>query len=504
MRLILLTTVCLTLSRQAVHATVYTNAFLDHSNSNPQQVELYRPFSLCGLLEYLSTVNNSVTKEHLDKAQCTIGCVNKTSDAFRIGIYACDGGLASFALPISFTDMDFSVQYSDTQFIAEGQVLGQRLYLQLVPNLSCLAGGRNNVCVRVTKYEKRFVASGSLEEQQTMGSVDIGINVSVWQKASMNIAEFEPFVVCGKVSKLTTSNNILNIDRIPSDRLGCTVGCVNRTKYAVEIEIYSCNNEDEMVLYTITLNELKFFTCFTDEYITMRAKNIERFIEFRLEPDVGCLRQKRATDLMRLVLPSHATLCVPESDNSTFLSQYKPFEFCSKVAHISSPLIEYMDISIPPLSSSCLISCVKRTRHAVLIEIVNCSSDEEFIPALFITRMNFVMCASDGEIILHGYDTAYWIEFTFSPEVDCLRSHIQTACTRIVNYSMKYAYRQIINGFKAGTLNINLDKHIWRVLARNRACHMGSSSMVGLRCWLPWIIVYVFCTHFVRYERMLL
>uniref|UniRef100_A0A182SPJ9 Uncharacterized protein n=1 Tax=Anopheles maculatus TaxID=74869 RepID=A0A182SPJ9_9DIPT len=202
-------------------------------------------------------------------------------------------------------------------------------------------------------------------------------------------------------------------------------------------------------------------------------------------------------------LHSQTTLCNPLSSNSTSLFQYRPFEFCSKVAEIRSPLIDYMKITVPQLSSSCMISCVKRTQRAVLIEVVNCSSDEEFIPGLFFERMNFAVCLSDAEIILHGYDSSYWIEFTFTPDVDCLRTRMQTMCTRIFNYSMKYAQKQLMNGVRVGELSINLDKHIWRVLARNRACHISIGTPVPLLLY-GCIIACALHTHFVRYERLLL
>lgn len=162
-------------------------------------------------------------------------------------------------------------------------------------------------------------------------------------------------------------------------------------------------------------------------------------------------------------------LCDPESTNGTFLMQYKPFEFCSKVTHISSPLLGYMDIHIPPLSSGCLISCVKRTKPTVTIEMVDCASDIQFIPSLFFARMEFYACFSEGEIILHGFDSSYWIEFTLRPDVDCLRGRFKTICTRILTYTMKYSSKLKFRGVNIGTLNMTLNKRVWRALAKNNA-----------------------------------
>uniref|UniRef100_A0A182SIR3 Uncharacterized protein n=1 Tax=Anopheles maculatus TaxID=74869 RepID=A0A182SIR3_9DIPT len=325
-----------------VLANVYRTAFIKQTDFNGQSVELYAPFSLCGTLDKLSLVDNAHTNAYLLKQRCIIGCVNKTSHAFRVGVYVCDGSLTDFTLPVSFTDMNFMVECSDAKFIAQGRTLHNRLDLQLVPNLSCLQNGPNVSCIRVTKYEKIFEPSlGALQEQQEFGTVDLGINKTIWKQASMNsdanirsvslqstisvmrsqfvfiivtvilvlpllctqakwtrnrcslreflggwyIAQFEPFVVCGKVNNFISSGNILFASYFPPERLGCTVGCINRTTSSVVIEIYSCNSEDEMMRYQISLNEMKFFTCYTDERITLRADNMARLIEFTLEPD---------------------------------------------------------------------------------------------------------------------------------------------------------------------------------------------------------------------------
>lgn len=112
------------------------------------------------------------------------------------------------------------------------------------------------------------------------------------------VAQFKPFAVCGKVSNLRVSRSTLYVSYVQPGRLGCTVGCVNRTTDAVRIELYNCNGEDELMHFPITLSDMTFFTCYTDEEIILRADNTIRFIEFTLTPDLNCLRHKRPESCM--------------------------------------------------------------------------------------------------------------------------------------------------------------------------------------------------------------
>uniref|UniRef100_A0A8W7PKL0 Uncharacterized protein n=1 Tax=Anopheles coluzzii TaxID=1518534 RepID=A0A8W7PKL0_ANOCL len=395
MELLLLPTLLLLSS--ASLADTYQGSRVSYSTIlSGQYVEFFSPFSLCGSLTNFTEqdAQNTITNVGLNESQCAIGCVNKTNDAFRIGIYACGKGADSFTLPISLTDMEFMVDYTDELFVTRGQHGKLRIELHLKPNLTCLQRA-NVVCIRITKVMKLpfflTIISGTL--------VLCSGTETMWDLCCLRqylggwpVAQFKPFAVCGKVSNLRVSRSTLYVSYVQPG------------------------------LFTV--------------------------IDLSLQTE---------------------KLCDPESTNGTFLMQYKPFEFCSKVTHISSPLLGYMDIHIPPLSSGCFISCVKRTRPTVTIEMVDCASDIQFIPSLFFARMEFYACFSEGEIILHGFDSSYWIEFTLRPDVDCLRGRFKTICTRILTYTMKYSSKLKFRGVNVGTLNMTLNKRIWRALAKNNA-----------------------------------
>uniref|UniRef100_A0A182QZJ1 Uncharacterized protein n=1 Tax=Anopheles farauti TaxID=69004 RepID=A0A182QZJ1_9DIPT len=127
----------------AAHA-IYSLYIATDEEDSFKHVELFKPFSLCGGLHQLGVTDTaSVVKNmHLEESQCTIGCVNKTRDAFRIGVYACNEGKASFivpssfTLPISVTDMEFEVFYADDQFTVRGYFKNQQVIFSLQPNLS--------------------------------------------------------------------------------------------------------------------------------------------------------------------------------------------------------------------------------------------------------------------------------------------------------------------------------------------------------------------------------
>uniref|UniRef100_A0A182UBT8 Uncharacterized protein n=1 Tax=Anopheles melas TaxID=34690 RepID=A0A182UBT8_9DIPT len=188
MELLLLPTLLLLSS--ASLADTYQGSRVSYSTIlSGQYVEFFQPFSLCGTLTNFTEqdAQNTITNVGLNESQCTIGCVNKTNDAFRIGIYACGKGADSFTLPISLTDMEFMVDYTDELFVTRGQHGKLRIELHLKPNLTCLHRA-NVVCIRITKYEMQFESLDELRQFRAKGNMDLGVNKNIWKMGLKNKA----------------------------------------------------------------------------------------------------------------------------------------------------------------------------------------------------------------------------------------------------------------------------------------------------------------------------
>ncbi|KFB41269.1 hypothetical protein ZHAS_00008860 [Anopheles sinensis] len=119
-----------------------------------------------------------------------------------------------------------------------------------------------------------------------------------------------------------------------------------------------------------------------------------------------------------------------------YLSQFKPFSVCGKLAGLQSSFKVTTTLENHLRQNSCTIACLNKTQNAVLMGIHACSPGPMGILfPISVDYFDFRACYSNSSFALNGLKEHRRLQIRLEPDISCLRKQPTGACQRIFKYN---------------------------------------------------------------------
>ncbi|KFB41271.1 hypothetical protein ZHAS_00008862 [Anopheles sinensis] len=297
-----------------------------------------KPFHVCGKVVHFSTSVGMFTlnRSKLMRHSCATGCVGRTYEGARVDIKVCRNEVKR-TLPV-YESLDLRVCFSEREIILQGSEKMNAITVKLQPETRCTQGDIFGKCKTFYEHEKQYKPSpNGLFEGIPIGVIDvevdekrltsivsiamnritllcaliIGTNVAIPVNSHhfpsncterhsdiTYLVQYKPFIVCGRVTEISPSLELFYLESYQIRR-NCLIGCVNRTRYTVGIEVFNCDHEYD-VSSAPSYNDLEFADCHSDDEIILRGSTQVDWLQFAMQSDIGCLNLKIRSNCGRI------------------------------------------------------------------------------------------------------------------------------------------------------------------------------------------------------------
>ncbi|KFB41270.1 hypothetical protein ZHAS_00008861 [Anopheles sinensis] len=167
------------------------------------------------------------------------------------------------------------------------------------------------------------------------------------------------------------------------------------------------------------------------------------------------------------VFPEECTKLYPST--ARYVHEHQPFGVCGIVSKLNS--------TIQTQKLDCVVGCINRTASAVRIRMHACKEQGTAFTYPTFSDVDFVLCHSEQEIFVRGFNMSRWIEFTLIPDMSCLRNKTGS-CKAILKYNRPYPMGQLYGETLDTYEEFGANPLVWKILTKNHGnlCFCGGAG----------------------------